>query len=58
MLCAPTLTPASTLPSTNELFKWFIKVYLEAQTQLTQPTQPAQPEFWEKSLKARFPDFY
>lgn len=50
-LDAPVLALVSTLASTNELFKQFIKAYLESQT-------PAlvQTELLEQFFKACFPD--
>lgn len=47
-----TPTPALAPSSTNELFKQFMKTYLEAET------RPAQPKPREKLLKACFSDFY
>ena len=51
----PTLVPAPTpaLPSTNELFKQFIKTYLESNQ------GPSQPLVERKQLfKAKVPDVY
>ena len=49
------LVPAPGLASTstNELFKQFMKAYLEAQTPI-----PIQIELREQPLKACFPDLY
>ena len=46
-------TPLPAPISTNELFKQFMKAYLEAQT-----PAPVQAEPQEQLLKACFPDFY
>ena len=58
---APTPAPVVTLAvvpnSNNELFKQFMKAYLEAQT----PAQTAEEmdvESHKRPLKARFPDLY
>ena len=45
--------PIPALASTNELFKQFMKAYLEAKTLV-----PIQTEFREQPLKARFPNLY
>ena len=50
---APVLAPGPAPTSTNELFKQFMKPYLEAQTSAS-----AQVEPWEQPLKACIPDFY
>ena len=54
---APTHTPvlaqAPAPASTNELFKQFIKAYLEAQTPTLVPAEPQK-----QPLKARFPNLY
>ena len=47
------LTPAPTLPSSNKLFKQFIKVYLESNQGLNQP-----PAKRERPFKAKVPDIY
>ena len=58
LVAAPSSAPAlaATAPSSdNELFKQFIKAYLEAQV----PGQTeVDPEPCKQPLKAQFPDFY
>ena len=51
LIPAPVLAPA--LPSSNELFKQFMKVYLESNQGLRQP--PAERK---RSLKAKVPKVY
>ena len=46
---APTPAP----PSTNELFKWFIKTYLESNQGLSQPAEECK-----RLLKAKVPNLY
>ena len=53
----PTPTPAIVPNPDNELFKQFMKAYLEAQTPaLTAAEMDAEPR--ERPLKARLPDLY
>ena len=59
MSCAPTpapaTAPAAAPSSDNELFKQFMKAYLEAQVP---GRTEVDPEPREQPLKARFPDLY
>ena len=61
VLPAPTLTPATTpavaLSSDNELFKQFMKAYLQAQMP-AQIAPETDSEPCKQLLKARFPDLY
>ena len=52
---APTTAPAAAPSSDNELFKQFMKVYLEVQVpgRKEEDSKPC-----EQPLKARFPDLY